>query len=509
VNRAVTRSLIVLLPLLLTLPAVALTRSEEAALAETEGLLGEHGAPDPRTEALARSVLIAGERFTDSPGVLETDPAGEAFHPEPHTQFFRFDGSLDSNVNGKAGVLHALELGRFAYSLAGSYDARDRPVGLREEIEGRLSAGWLDPRGHRLILRSGYDRWSHALEEGYQEQNAWTTSLLGVWRPEDEITTFAEAGVGSLEQRGPEGFDVLDAHSALGARLFIGSSDFLAADIAYRYSDAAASRHGARLYLSNTFTSDRVLFVSTGAGLTFAGGPIFEYGGAVRLLFGPLSLVSLVGRRRAEIPEPDRVWLRVEGLNRPGPMEVRVTEDYYLEYSLHLSESSVVGVRGGYRRVVDPPEYALDPGGGIDFANGPARELLVFDAYCDYQIPAGLCRGRLRVNYELADATPPWGPADALPPPHFALHSLDVNLELAPLDWLTGSVSLGYTSRRRDGLGGELPGAVDLGLEVGFTLSEVARLTLIGTNVLDQPLFAYADAPRDPPALGLGLTLAW
>jgi hypothetical protein len=504
----VIRPLIAILLLLLTLPAVTLTRSEEAALAETEELLGEHGSPDPSTCALARRVLVEGERFTDSLGALETHPI-EALHPEPRTQFFRFDGSLDSNINGGASVLHALELGRFAYSLAGVYDVRDRRAGMREAIEGRLSAGWLDPRGHRLILRSDYDRWGHALEEGYQEQNAWTASLLGVWRPEDEITTFAEAGVGSLEQRGPEGFDVLDAHTALGARLFIGSSDFLAADLAYHYSDAASSRHGARLYLSNTFTTDRVLFVSTGAGMTFAGEPILEFGGAVRLLFGPLSLVSLVGRRRAEIPEPDRGWLRIEGLNRPEPMGIRVTEDYYLEYSLHLSESSVVGVRGGYRRVIAPPEYALDPGGGITFVNGPARELLVFDAYCDYQIPAGLCRGRLRVDYELADATPFWGPSDAVPPPHFAEHSLDIGLELVPLDWLTGSIVLGYLSRRRDGLGGELPGAVDLGLEVVGRLSEVACITLTGTNLLDQPLFTYADAPRDPPALGLGLTLAW
>ncbi|HUT99598.1 MAG TPA: hypothetical protein VM054_11065 [bacterium] len=503
-----TRHLIALC-ILLTLPAVALTRSEEAALAETEELLGEQGSPDPRTEALARRVLIAGERFTDSPGALETDPVGEALHPEPRTQFFRFDGSMDWNANGKAGVLHALELGRFAYSLAGAYDVRDRRAGMREAIEGRLSAGWLDPRGHRLILRSDYDRWSHALGEGYQEQNAWTTSLLGVWRPEDEITAFAEAGVGSLEQRGPEGFDVLDAHTAMGARLLIGSSDFIAADLAYRYSDAANSRHSARLYISNTFTADRVLFVSTGVGMTFAGEPILEYGGAVRLLFGPLSLVSLVGRRRAETPEPDRWWLRIEGLNRPEPMEERVTEDYYLEYSLHLSESSVAGVRGGYRRVVNPPEYALDPEGGIAFANGPVRELLVFDAYCDYRLPADFCRGRLRVDYELADATPPWGPADAAPPPHFALHSLGLGLEFFPLDWLTGSIALGYTSRRRDGLGGELPGAVDLGLEIACSVSEVARLTLTGTNLLDQPLFTYADAPRDPPALGLGLTLAW
>ena|GEM_PF-2996737 len=500
-------ALSILLPL--TLPAVTLTRSEEAALAQTEELLGEHASPDPRTEALARRVLVAGERFTDSPGVLETDPVGEALHPEPHDRFFRFDGSLDSNVNGGAGVVHALELGRFAYSLAGSYDVRDRLAGMRESIEGRLSTGWLDPRGHRLILRSDYDRWSHALEEGYQEQDAWTASLLGVWRPDDEITAFAEAGVGSLEQRGPEGFDALDAHAAVGARLFIGSSDFLAADLAYRYSDAALARHGVRLYLSNTFTADRVLFVSTGTGMTFAGEPILEFGGAVRLLFGPLSLVSLVARRRAELPEPDRRWLRIEGLNRPDPMGTRVTEDYYIEYSLHLSESSVAGVRGGYRRVVDPPEYVLDPGGGIDFTNGPARELLVFDAYCDYRLPADFCRGRMRVDYELADATPPWGPADAVPPPHFALHRLDVTLDLVPLDWLTGSIALGYTSRRRDGLGGELPGAVDLGLEVGFALSEVARLTLTGTNILNQPLFTYADAPLDPPALGLGLTLAW
>ncbi|OGD78242.1 MAG: hypothetical protein A2Y64_05950 [Candidatus Coatesbacteria bacterium RBG_13_66_14] len=503
------RSLIAFLPLLLTLPAVTLTRSEEAALAETEALLGEHGSPDPRAEALARRVLVAGERFTDSPGALEADPVGEALHPEPRTQFFRFDGSLDSNVNGRAGVLHALELGHFAYSLAGSYDVRDRLSGMREAIEGRLSAGWLDPRGHRLILRSDYDRWGYDLGEGYQEQNAWTTSLLGVWRPEDEVTTFADAGVGSLEQRGPEWFGVLDAHAALGARLFIGSSDFLAADLAYRYSDAAVSRQGASLYVSNTFTSDRVLFVSTGVGMTFVGEPILEYGGAVRLLFGPLSLVSLVGRRRAETPEPDREWLRVEGLNRPGPMETRVTEDYYLEYSLHLSESSAAGVRGGYRRVIAPPEYALDPEGGIAFANGPERELFVFDAYCDYRLPADFCRGRLRVNYELADATPPWGPSDAVPPPHFALHSLDLGLELVPLDWLTGAILLGYTSRRRDGLGGELPGAVDLGLEVVFSVSDVARLTLFGTNLLDQPLFIYAGAPRDPPALGLGLTLAW
>jgi hypothetical protein len=508
VNRAVIRPLVALLPLLLTLPAVALTRSEEAALAQTDELLGEHGSPDPRTCALARRVLLAGERFTDSPGAIVTDPL-EALYPDPRTHFFRFDGSVDSNVNGGAGVVHALELGHFAYSLAGSYGVRDRRVGMREAVEGRLSAGWLDPRGHRLILRSDYDRWSHDLGEGYQEQNAWTGSLLGVWRADDEVTAFAEAGVGSLGQRGPEGFDVLDAHGAAGARFFIGSSDFLAADLAYRYSDAAASRNGARLYLSNTFTADRVLFVSTGAGMTFAGEPILEFGGAVRLLFGPLSLVSLVGRRRAELPEPDRLWLHVEGLNRPRPVETRVTEDYYLEYSLHLSESSVAGVWGGYRRLVNPPEYALDPEGGIAFANGPDRELLVFGAYCDYQIPAGLCRGRLRVDYELADATPPWGPADAVPPPHFAMHSLDVALELVPLDWLTGSVTLGYKSRRRDGLGGELPGAVDLGLAVGFALSEVARVNLVGTNLLDQPLFTYADAPRDPPALGLGLTLAW
>jgi hypothetical protein len=52
----VSRLSTVLLLLLPALPAVALTRAEESALEETEELLGEHGSPDPRTEALARRV---------------------------------------------------------------------------------------------------------------------------------------------------------------------------------------------------------------------------------------------------------------------------------------------------------------------------------------------------------------------------------------------------------------------------------------------------------------------
>ena len=104
---------------------------------------------------------------------------------------------------------------------------------------------------------------------------------------------------------------------------------------------------------------------------------------------------------------------------------------------------------------------------------------------------------------------PFWGPPDALPPPHFALHNLEFSLEVAPLDWLTGAVRLGYTSRRLDGLGGELPGAVGLDLELTWVLSEVAALSLTGTNLLDAPLFTYAGAPQDPPAVGLGLSLSW
>jgi hypothetical protein len=505
----VSRLSTVLLLLLPALPAVALTRAEESALEETEELLGEHGSPDPRTEALARRVLVAGERFTGDPGALEGDLVEGALFPDPRDRYFRFDGSLDWAVNGAARVSHALELDGFAYSLSGSYGVRDRRARLREAADAGLSAGWLDPRGHRLLLVSDYLRWGCAWLDGYQEQDAWSVSLLGVWRPDDEVTAFAGAGLASLEQRGPSGFRVLDADADLGARLFLGSNDFLAADLRYRYSDAARFRHQGRVYLSNTFTADRVLFVSTGAGMAYEGEPVLELGGAVRLLFGPLSLVSLVGRREADLPEPAREWRRIEGLGEPETVGTPVTEDYYLEYSLHLSESSVARLRGGYRRVVDPREYGLEADGWLSCRDGPDRELLVLAAYCDYRLPARFCPGRLRLDYELADATPPWGPADAVPPPHFAEHRLDLGLELVPLEWLTGSVGLGYLSRRRDGLGGELPGAVDLGLEIAFRFSDVAVLSLTGTNLLDEPLFSYADAPRDPPALGLKLSLSW
>ncbi len=495
--------------LLLTCPIVALTRAEESALEETESLLGELHPPDPRTEALARRVLLAGERFTENPDVMESDPIEAALFPDPRVQYFRFDGSLDFGMNGLARLIHALELGRFAYTLSGEYGGRDRRSRLRESGSGRLSVGWMDPRGHRLLLQSDYTRWGYASGAGYQEQDAWRISLLGVWRPSDEITTFAQAGLGSLEQGGPAEFRVLDADAILGARLFLGANDFLAADLAYNYSDAARFRHQGRLYLSNTFTADRILFVSTGAGLAFEEEPILEFGGAVRLLFGPLSLVSLVGRRKARLSDPAEEWRQIEGLSALEEVRTQVTEDYYLEYSLHLSESSVAGLRGGYRKVVNPWEYSLGGVGGICFDHGPDRELLVLGAYCDYLIPADLCRGRLRLNYELADSTPPWGPAEAVPPPHFAEHRLDLDLEITPLDWLTGSVELEYLSRRLDGLGGELPGAVELGIGIGFRLSEVATLTLTGTNLLNQPLFTYAEAPRDPAALGLELSLSW
>lgn len=495
--------------LLLTYPVVALTRAEESALGETEGLLGEHDPPDPRTEALARRVLLAGERFTANPGAMEGDPTEAALFPDPRTQYFRFDGSVDWGMNGLVRLRHALELGHFAYALAGEYGGRDRRTRMRESGSGRLSAGWMDPRGHRLLLRSDYTWWGFASGAGYQEQDAWRTSLLGVWRPSDEITTFAQAGFGTLEQWGPAEFRVLDADATLGARLFLGADDFLAADLTYNYSDAARFRHQGRLYLSNTFTADRILFISTGAGLAFEEGPILEFGGAVRLLFGPLSLVSLVARREALLPDPAEEWRQIEGLSAPGVVRTRISEDIYLEYSLHISESSVAGLRGGYRKVANPWEYSLGGVGELCFDHGPDRELLVFSAYCDYLIPEDICRGRLRLDYELADATPPWGPAEAVPPPHFAEHRLDVDLEVAPLDWLTGSVELEYLSRRLDGLGGELPGAANLGLRIGFRFSEVATLTLTGTNLLNQPLFTYAEAPRDPAALGLELSLSW
>lgn len=493
---------------LLAVASRAANRAEETAFAETFALLGVDDPGPAAVEAFDERVLTAGSRFIEESYAPEVELLGDPLFAPARNQHFRVTGSLDDSLDGRGRLEHALELGEFAYHLRAEYGTRERDTFPRGTGGFRAGAGWLPREGHRVILNGGYDAWSYDGDGYRQEQQSWFSELLGVWCPRPGLTTFARLGFDEFSQRGRDELEDAELAADLGLRLFIGADDYLTVDAGIRRPGGDASLSGA-FDLVNTFTLDRMIFLTTGVGLAYDGTPHLLYDGAVRLLIGPLSLISLVGSRAAEQPDAADGRFGLEGLAGGVGPRMKLSEDYYLEYSLHLAETSIAGVRGGYRRLVEPVELVLTGPDALERRRGTDRELLVLGAFVDYTLPASRWRGRLTLDYEYADPAAFRRAPLPEPVPHHAEHSCELSLSLEPLEWLGFELGGDFLGPRADGAGGEIPAQLALDVEVAFTIDDFLGVALYTRNLLEQELRSTAAAPPLSLSLGARLELVW
>lgn len=505
----ISRPPVSLLIVLVTALSVAADRAEELAFDETAELLGDPPQFTEIAEPFSELVLTTGSRFIEQSYAAQSEILGESLFPERRTHLVRISGGLSTELDGRAELVHALELEPFAYSLRADYGAAETAVAPRRGGGARLRAGWLGAGGDRLILDAAYDGWGYEHPDFDQRQERWRTDLWGVWRPTRRLTTYARLGGAGLEQTGTRSAAVDSLSLDAGLRLFLGSDDYLRFDAGYLAPLVEDAPGLAACELSNTFTLDRVLFITAGVGLAHDGEPHLTYDGAARLLLGPLSLISVVAVRRAERPDPPREDFAVAGLGGLDAAACELSEDYYLEYSLHFAETSIAGVRGGLRFVDGRRELTLVEAAALDYATGPPRELLTGAVFLDYSLPPAGWGGRLRLSYELADPKPPWFEAPGDPPPHQPVHRAELALELQPLDALGGRLEALFTGERQDGAGGNLAAQTELNLALEWRIDEHFGLTLFVDNLLDQRLYDNALAPRGPLAAGLRASVSW
>jgi hypothetical protein len=488
--------------LLFVAPALALTRAEELALAETEGLITEPVPSEEWREGLAERLINEGERFSPFalPEGLEVPAA-----PPGRTDYLHLDGSVSSTLDGGFHLAHALEGDGFAWHLNGGYGMRDNGGRPREELGGRLDFGIFLPSENRLFFNGEARRWSFEAADGIQQQEQFGGGLTGVWRQSDVVTTFARLSFKSLNQFGRGSFNFYNGDVELGSHLYLGSDDHLTARLFYRYAQGAAATNVGRLCASNTYTADRILFLTTGLGVAWAGEAFFEYDLAARLLLGPYSLFGLIGRQRVSFPAPAEDWWQLPGLSEVNALGANQSSDYYLEYSLHLGEGSVAGLRGGLGIASAPWEVALTDSGTLMARNGTYREFLKLGVHLDLGLDIFSLPARLRGDYEYADATPFWRSETGTPLPHHAAHTAQLEFSLQVTEWLITGLMVDYLGDREDGNGGRLSGNVLFSLSTQFQISELFSLSLRGNNLLDSPRETWAGAAEGPLSVELEL----
>jgi len=486
----------------LVAPALALTRAEELALAETEGLTSEPQPSEEWQEELAERLMTEGERF--SPFALPEGLEVSAAPPEKR-DYLHLDGSIGSTLDGGFHLAHALEGDGFAWHLGGGYGVTENGGRPREELDGRLNFGLFLPDENRLFFNAGAGRWSFEAADGTQQQEQLSGGLTGVWRPSDVVSTFARLSFKSLNQFGLGSFNLYHGDVELGSHFFLGSDDHLTAKLFYRHAQGAAAADVGRLSASNTWTADRVLFLTTGLGVAWAGETFFEYDLAARLLLGPYSLFGLIGRRRVGFSAPAEDWWQLPGLAEVNAPGANLESDYYLEYSLHLNEGSVAGLRCGLGIVSAPWEIALTDAGSLSMSNGTRREFLKLGVHLDLGMNLFSLPARLQADYEYADATPFWLEETGTPLPHHAEHTAQLGFSLQPTEWFIADLTADYLSERENGNGGQLPGSIMLSLSTQFRISELFSLSLRGKNLLDSRRETWAGALESPLSVELDL----